>query len=51
MKYRIETWTSSQNREEIHFFEDDMETYFFGYNPEIIPIDLIQPLLTYVKNL
>lgn len=50
MKHRIEVWTSTQNREEIHYFEDDMETYFFGYNPEIIPEELIKPLIEYING-
>lgn len=50
MKTRTEKWTSSENREEIHYFENDMETYYFGYNPEIIPYDVVRPIIEWLES-
>jgi hypothetical protein len=49
---RLERWISNQNREEIHYFEDDGETYFFGFNPNMIDEDNehIQGLIRYFEE-
>lgn len=47
---RIERWTSSENREEIHYFVNDMETYLFGYNPEVIPKDVVSPIIEWLEQ-
>jgi hypothetical protein len=32
---KVESWTSSKNQNEIHFFMED-GTYLFGFNPKLM---------------
>jgi hypothetical protein len=48
---KVEVWKSDQNREEIHYFEDDGETYLFGYNPRLIPKEIMDYVLEFVDAL
>ena len=32
----VESWVSSNNQNEIHFYLEDGTTYLFGFNPKII---------------
>jgi len=41
---RVEKWESSEGRTEIHYFRTKDDEYLFGYNPLIIPEDLLQKL-------
>ncbi len=43
-KYKIEKWTSSEGRTEIHYFDATNDEYLFGYNPLIMPEDLLDDL-------
>ncbi len=45
----IEEWESSQARSEIHYFRDDDE-YLFGYNPQLIPKELLEQLLEWIEK-
>jgi len=47
----VEKWESTQGRAEIHYFKDDVEEYLFGYNPQLIPDSLFEPILTYIKTI
>lgn len=45
-----EEWESDQARTEIHYFREDDE-YLFGYNPQLIPPELLERLLEWAKNI
>jgi len=41
---RIEKWESSEGRTEIHYFRTKDDEYLFGYNPLIMPKELLTEL-------
>lgn len=41
---RIENWTSSEGRTEIHYFRTSDDEYLFGYNPQLCPPELLEKL-------
>ncbi len=41
---KIEKWTSTEGRTEIHYFRSKDDEYLFGYNPLIMPIELLDEL-------
>jgi hypothetical protein len=41
MKHRIEKWTSTEGRTEIHYFRAEDDEYLFGYNPLLLPEELL----------
>lgn len=41
---RIENWKSSEGRTEVHYFRTSDDEYLFGYNPLIMPEELLQQL-------
>ncbi len=47
----VEKWESTQGRAEVHYFKDDAEEYLFGYNPQLIPDALFEPVLIYIKTM
>ena len=47
---RIEEWTSSEGRTEIHYFRAEDDEYLFGYNPLIMPRDLFNALLDWANS-
>ena len=48
---RIEEWTSSEGRTEIHYFRAEDDEYLFGYNPLIIPEHLLHALQTWADEI
>ncbi len=48
MKIRIERWTSSEQREEIHVFIEGTQTYLFGYNPNYVSFDMAQAIVNQI---
>lgn len=44
-----EVWKSDHARTEIHYFRDDDE-YLFGYNPIIMPPELLEKLIEWSKS-
>lgn len=48
-KPHIEKWTSSEGRTEIHYFTEDDE-YLFGYNPLIMPDDVLNNLKKWIED-
>jgi hypothetical protein len=48
---RIEEWTSSEGRTEIHYFRAEDDEYLFGYNPLIIPEHLLHALQTWAYEI
>lgn len=43
---KVEKWSSSEGRTEVHYFRDDDE-YLFGYNPLLLPPELLEELITW----
>jgi len=41
MDYRTEVWKSTEGRTEVHYFRTKDDEYLFGYNPDLIPEDLL----------
>ena len=37
LEARVEKWTSTEGRTEIHYFDRDTDEYLFGYNPLLFP--------------
>ena len=50
VKYKIEKWTSSEGRTEIHYFRAKDDEYLFGYNPLIMPVDVLDNLLIWART-
>ena len=48
-KMRIEEWKSSEGRTEIHYFRAEDDEYLFGYNPLIMPTNLLRDLLDWAN--
>jgi hypothetical protein len=46
---KTERWDSTQGRTEIHYFRDDDE-YLFGYNPLIMPEELLEKLIQWSEK-
>lgn len=46
---KTEHWKSSEGRTEIHYFRDDDE-YLFGYNPQLIPEELLKELIKWANS-
>jgi hypothetical protein len=44
-----EVWSSDHARTEIHYFTDEDE-YLFGYNPLILPEELLDKLKFWAEN-
>lgn len=38
---RVEKWKSSENRQEIHYFIEGTQVYVVGFNPDLVPEDVI----------
>lgn len=38
---RVEKWKSSENREEVHYFIEGTQTYVMGFNPALVPEDVV----------
>ena len=56
MKLRLETWTSSENREERHFFIDEFKPtayqqspYVFGFNPQVLNQEQVEKILAIIN--
>jgi len=47
---RIENWHSSEGRTEVHYFRTDDDEYLFGYNPKLIPPELLTKLKLWAKE-
>lgn len=47
---RIEKWTSTEGRTEIHYFRTKDDEYLFGYNPILIPKELLDSLIAWSES-
>ena len=47
---RIEHWTSSEGRMEAHYFREKDDEYLFGYNPLIMPEELLNQLIDWAEK-
>lgn len=47
---RIENWKSSEGRTEVHYFRTSDDEYLFGYNPQIIPQELLDKLVEWAEK-
>lgn len=50
MKFRIEKWTSTEGRTEVHYFRAEDDEYLFGYNPLILPADIMADLVDWANS-
>lgn len=58
MQLSLETWSSSDNRHERHYFLKDGQPgaayqdgkYVFGYNPDIVSADKVQRILAIINE-
>jgi hypothetical protein len=41
---RVEEWRSTEGRTEVHFFREKDDEYLFGYNPLLMPEELVDYL-------
>lgn len=47
---KIEEWNCSNNEQERHYFKDNDQEYLFGYNPALIPNEVIIPVIKYLED-
>jgi hypothetical protein len=50
MKIHLEKWTSTEGRTETHWFDDNSDEYLFGYNEEVIPRELVEPIFQWLSK-
>jgi hypothetical protein len=48
---RIEKWKSSEGRAELHYFRAEDGEYLFGYNPQLVPEELLESVLKYINEI
>lgn len=56
MPIKLEHWTSTESREEKHYFVEgggfgyQPNTYLFGYNPKLVSEDLARTILALIRE-
>ena len=48
---KIEEWKISEGRTEIHYSRAEDDEYLFGYNPLIMPTNLLRDLLDWANEI